>query len=176
MSAATASKSKKTSAPERTTSQIVNKHVLYSMGVGAVPIPFVDVAGITAIQLSMINKLANYHNDTFSKKAATSIISSLVASVGAKGAATGAIGSLIKMIPVVGTVAGAVTFPAVAGATTFALGQVFIRHYESGGTLLSFNTESAKEFFQDQYSKGKEKVSKMKNAATGKKSSESETK
>ncbi len=170
MSTATETKSKAKAKvqTENPNSQIVRNHVLMSMGVGAIPIPILDIAGITAINLGMIKKISKNHEDQFNKQIATNVISSLLAGMGAKSAATGAFGSLIKFIPVVGTLAGTVTYPAIAGATTYALGQVFIRHYEAGGTLLTLNTDSVKGFFNEQYEKGKTRVKDIKDAALGK--------
>lgn len=170
MSAATAvkSKSKVKVQSEDLNSKIVRKHVLLSMGVGVIPVPLLDIAGITAVNLRMISKIASNHGDKFNKQIATNVITSLVASMGAQGAATGAFGSLMKAIPFVGSVTGALTYPAVAGATTFALGQVFIRHYEAGGTLLSLDVDAVKGFYNEQYDKGKSRVKNIKDAALGK--------
>jgi uncharacterized protein (DUF697 family) len=148
--------------------KIISKHMFMSMGVGAVPIPFLDMVGITAIQLHMIKKISKNHGDLFNKQIVVNVVSSLVGAVGAQSAATGTLGSLVKTIPVIGSVAGAVTYPAIAGATTFALGQVFVRHYESGGTLLTLKTSNVKDVFKEQYEKGKERVKSVKDAAIGK--------
>ena len=170
MSAATAvkTKSKDKVQSEDLNSKIIRNHVLMSMGVGAIPVPLLDIAGITAINLRMISKISKNHGDKFNKQIARNVITSLVASMGAQGAATGAFGSLMKAIPFVGSVAGAITYPAVAGATTFALGQVFERHYEAGGTLLTLDVDCVKGFFNEQYDEGKSRVKNIKDAALGK--------
>lgn len=162
--------SKETSLQEANNKTIRN-HMLASMGVGAIPIPILDMAGITAIQLRMIQSISKNYDDKFDKKYVTKVISALVAGVGTKSIATGTFGSLVKLIPVIGSVVGAVTYPAVAGATTFALGQVFVRHYESGGTLLTLETAPVKDYFKEQYNEGKERASNIKKAALGKKDS-----
>ena len=38
--------------------------------------------------------------------------------------------------------------PIVAGAATYALGNVFVKHFESGGTLLDFKPEPVRDFFE----------------------------
>ena len=168
MSVATAKITKVQPEVENSVSKIVRKHVLTSMGIGIIPIPFLDIAGITAINIRMISKISRRYGDTFNKQIATNVITSLVSSMGAKGAANGVLGSLVKSIPFIGGVAWAVTYPAVAGATTYALGQVFIRHYEAGGTLLTLDSDSVKEYFNEQYDKGKTRVKEVKDAALGK--------
>ncbi|MFT6716973.1 MAG: hypothetical protein ACJA0Q_001622 [Saprospiraceae bacterium] len=149
-------------------SKIIRKHVLMATGVGVLPFPIIDIAGITAINLRMINKLSKNYGDEFNKQTATNVITSLVASLGAQGVATGVFGSLIKAIPFVGSVAGAIAYPGFAGATTYALGKVFEKHYECGGTLVTLNSDSFKDYFKNQYDKGKARVKDVKDAAYGK--------
>jgi hypothetical protein len=57
-----------------------------------------------------------------------------------------------------------VSIPVMAGASTYAIGKVFVKHYEEGGTILDLNTEKLKAYYREQYEKGKA-VAK---AATGK--------
>jgi hypothetical protein len=51
---------------------------------------------------------------------------------------------------------------AFCGASAWALGKVFIRHFESGGTLLNFDPEGAKEHFKEQFEEGRKMASTMK--------------
>lgn len=155
-----------TVAPVKTSKEIIKKHVLISMGVGALPIPFVDVAALTATQLSMTSKLAAHHNVQFSNDLGKSIIVSLVGSVGSKALVMGTIGSMIKFIPIVGTALGAVTFPAFAGATTYAIGQVFDKHFAGGGTMLDLKPSDMKTYFAEELYKGKEFAGKVKKTVT----------
>jgi uncharacterized protein (DUF697 family) len=66
------------------------------------------------------------------------------------------------MIPVVGSVLGLVTTPMVASASTYALGKIFIQHFESGGTFLDFDPSKVKTHFSQQFEKGKTIVSEKK--------------
>ncbi|OMP79236.1 YcjF family protein [[Flexibacter] sp. ATCC 35208] len=159
----------------KTAKEIIKKHVLISMGVGAVPIPFVDVAAITATQLSMISKLAAHHNVQFSNDLGKSIIVSLVGGAGSKALVMASIGSFIKFIPVVGTAVGAVTFPAIAGATTYAIGQVFDKHFAGGGTMLDLKASDMKTYFAEELDKGKEFAGKVKKTVTKPFTSKSES-
>jgi hypothetical protein len=45
--------------------------------------------------------------------------------------------------------------PGVAGAATYAVGKVFIQHFESGGTLLNFNPDSVRDYYKQELQKGK---------------------
>jgi hypothetical protein len=55
----------------------------------------------------------------------------------------------------IGGLLGILAVPAFAGATTYAIGKVFIRHFESGGTFLDFDPSKAKAYFQQQFKKAK---------------------
>ena len=44
----------------------------------------------------------------------------------------------------------------VGGATTYAVGKVFIEHFESGGTFLDFDPEKMRDHFQELYEEGKQ--------------------
>ena len=44
--------------------------------------------------------------------------------------------------------------PIVMGASTYAVGKVFVQHFEMGGTLLDFDPTKTKEFFAREYKEG----------------------
>jgi len=58
----------------------------------------------------------------------------------------------------VATVSGMVSMAALGGAGTYAVGKVFIEHFESGGTFLSFDPDKVREKFKALFEKGKEFV------------------
>jgi uncharacterized protein (DUF697 family) len=59
------------------------------------------------------------------------------------------------LIPVVGQTAGGMTMLATGGACTYALGKVFVQHFESGGTFLDFDPEKVKAYFAEKFKEGK---------------------
>ncbi|MFH1539622.1 MAG: YcjF family protein [bacterium] len=132
---------------------IVKNRVLWSVGAGLVPIPLLDLVALTGLQLDMIRVLAKLYNIPFRKDLAKSIISSLVGGVVPVAMAPG-VASIIKVIPLVGLTTGVVTMSIVGGAFTYAVGKVFILHFEAGGTFLDFNPEKMKEYFKEQYKEG----------------------
>ena len=71
--------------------------------------------------------------------------------------------SLLKSIPVIGFTAGAATISIMGGASTYALGWVFDRHFRKGGNLIDFNAEEAKTYFKEKVEEGKTLVGKIKN-------------
>ena len=141
---------------------IIRNHIIWSMGGGAIPIPFIDLIAVTAIQLDMIKQLARVYGvdykETEGKAIVTALTGSAVASIGKRA---------IKFIPGIGSVLGGVTMAVMSGASTYAVGQVFIRHFESGGTFLNFDVEASKAYFKEVYAEGKEYVTNQKGKQEG---------
>jgi uncharacterized protein (DUF697 family) len=138
---------------------VITRHVAVAAGAGLIPVPLVDFAAVTGVQLSMLALICDIYKQPFSKEAATSIIASLAGGAIAGGEASSlAVGSRLKFIPVVGTVVSWLVTPAVAAATTYAIGKVFVRHLESGGTLLSFEVKKMKEYMEKALAEAKKLV------------------
>jgi uncharacterized protein (DUF697 family) len=144
--------------PATRTSQarhIVKNRMIASVGAGLIPFPAVDIAALTGIQLDTVRALSKLYEVKFTKDLGKTAISSLTG--GLFPVATGPwVSSIAKSVPVVGQLMGAISMPVVAGASTYALGQVFIQHFESGGTFLTFDPEKVKDYFQQEFEKGKD--------------------
>ena len=136
------------------TDRLIKNHTYGSMGVGLIPLPVVDFLALTGIQIRLLYKLSKFYGVDFSKERAKTIISSLVGSF-VPVAAAGPIASMIKMVPIIGQATGALTMLATGGACTYALGHVFVQHFESGGTFLDFEPEKVKAYFAEQFKEGK---------------------
>jgi uncharacterized protein (DUF697 family) len=67
------------------------------------------------------------------------------------------VASVVKFVPVVGSLAGMITEPAIAAAATYALGKVFIQHFESGGTLLDFNIRTQRHQYEQHFAAAQQK-------------------
>jgi len=141
--------------------KIIKNHMLGSLAFGAVPLPLIDLVGLTTVQLNMLRKLSNLYGHTFSEELAKKAIASLLGSGLTLPVAAGLF-SLVKIIPVIGQSAGVVALGSTAAASTYAIGRVFVKHFESGGDFLSFNSKKAKEEFKEEFDKGKEAASELK--------------
>ncbi len=40
------------------------------------------------------------------------------------------------------------TVPTFAAASTYAVGKIFVQHFESGGTVLSFNPDKVRDYYE----------------------------
>jgi len=135
--------------------KIVKKNTYCAAGIGCVPLPFVDLVGIGGFQAMMIKELSNLYGVKFHDHLVRNLVTALLGTLSARTITAGIVGSAFKFIPGIGAVIGSLlAVPAVAGAVTYAIGRVFIKHFEEGGTLLDLNVEKSKAFFQSQYKLG----------------------
>ncbi len=134
---------------------IVRNHTFGAISIAIIPIPFIDLATLLGIQIKMLRVLAEKYEINFSENKVKSLVLPLLSSTLTM---TGTIvfSSLIKIIPGIGQASGMVSFSILAGAMTYAVGEVFIEHFESGGTFLDFDIEKQKVRFMELYKKGKE--------------------
>lgn len=133
--------------------KIVKHNAKWSVCSGLIPIFGLDLAFIMGIQLKMLKELSAQYDVPFSKEIGKSCVSSLIAALTAETLAKGFLASGLKLIPVVGQVAGAVGMMAVSGAVTYAIGKVFIQHFEAGGTFLDFDPAAVRAYFLEEYQK-----------------------
>ncbi|WP_224360458.1 YcjF family protein [Hyalangium versicolor] len=139
---------------------IVRRNSLWALGVGLLPLPGLDLLGVTAIQIKMLNELARNYKVEFSENRAKSILSSLAGGLGTLAGAP-VLFSLVKVIPILGQTAGLVSMPLSAGAFTYAVGKIFTQHFASGGTFLSFDPESVRDHFRSEFESAKQTVKDM---------------
>ena len=134
---------------------IIRNHVIWSMGAGFIPVLVADIFAVSALQLDMIRQMCRVYDINFSETQGKAIVTSLTSSTLARLGA----GSLVKMIPGIGSLLGGVTVSVFAGASTYALGEVFKKHFESGGTILDFDPARLRKMYKEKFEKGK-KVAK----------------
>lgn len=135
-----------TSEKARLATESIKKYALYATGAGFIPMPLVDWAAISAIQVKMVHDIAGIYEVPFSASRIRSIVASLIG--GGAGTSLGYVSQyLVKALPVVGPVLGVLSVPAMAGSVTWAMGKMFIMHFASGGTLLDFDPDEMREHF-----------------------------
>lgn len=131
---------------------VIRNHIIWSMGASfIIPIPIADIFAVAALQLDMIRQLCRVYGQDFSETQGKAIVTSLTSSTFARAGAR----SLIKLVPGLGTVIGGVAVSVFNGASTYALGEVFKRHFETGGTILDFDTDRLKKMYREKFEKGK---------------------
>ncbi len=136
--------------PNAMVGSIIRNHVAWSMGAGLIPLPIADIAAVSAVQLDMVKQMSRLYDVNFDEMQGKTLITTLV---GSSMARVGA--SAIKLIPGVGSLLGGVAMPVLSGASTYALGQVFKQHFETGGTFLDFDVDRLRKYYSEQFEKGK---------------------
>jgi uncharacterized protein (DUF697 family) len=133
---------------------VVKSYLPWAAGAGILPLPGIDLAAIIGVQLRMLAKLAEEYGVPFKEQAAKSIVAALMATL-VEYTLTGGLASAFKFVPVVGTLLGIAVLPAIAAAGTFAIGKVFITHFEAGGTFLEFDPKKVQNHFRVEFEKAR---------------------
>lgn len=141
--------------------KIVKNYMWWSMGAGLIPVPFVDLAAVSGVQIKMLKEMSDIYEIKFSENKGKSIVSALLGSILPNSLSGGNMGSLLKMLPFVGPVLGGLSMSLFSGAATYAIGKVFIQHFEAGGTFLDFNPVSVKEYFHTLFEEGQKVAKEM---------------
>lgn len=144
---------------------IIRSHTLFSMGAGFIPFFLGDVFAILALHLDMVRQLCRVYDIPFKEAQGKAVISALTTSTLSRMGAR----SLIKLIPGVGSIVGGIAVSIIAGASTYALGEVFKKHFEAGGTILDFDTDRVKKMYKEKFEKGKKVVEQWKEEEENKK-------
>jgi uncharacterized protein (DUF697 family) len=128
-----------TPAPGRTTAAeaIVARYANYSAAAGLVPMPFIDAAAISSVQVAMLRALATHYDVPFTPMQGKSLVTVLVG--GLMPALAG-----YQMMKLAGPLAGVIGVSGFALASTRAVGHVFLQHFDAGGTLSDLDVEESR--------------------------------
>ncbi len=147
---------KKTSNKTEMANSVIKNHMIWSMGAGFIPVPIADLFAVSAIQLDMIRQMCKIYDIDFKETEGKAVITTLTGSSLARLGARA-----VKFIPGVGSILGGVTMAVLSGGSTYALGEVFKKHFETGGTFLDFDPSRLKKYYNEKFEKGKEVASKI---------------
>jgi uncharacterized protein (DUF697 family) len=140
---------------EAQANSIIKKHMGLAMAGGIIPIPLVDLAAVTAVQLDMLKQLASTYAVPFESGSARAFVTSLTSALaGTSAARMGA--SLIKLVPVIGTLAGGAAQVVVTGASTYAVGNLFKRLFRDGRSIEQLTVGEVKDELMSYFDAGKD--------------------
>lgn len=140
---------------------LVARAVPWSMGVGLIPIPLVDCAAVMALQLKLLRQLSELYKKPFAETQAKAVIASLIGGILPTAIAGGSAATFLKFFPGAGSLLGAATVSAASGASTLAIGKVFIAHFETGGSLLDVNPAQLQDSFAFRYAEARQHVTQF---------------
>jgi uncharacterized protein (DUF697 family) len=161
ISAETKETAVKNDVSEETADRIIRHHVYVSMGAGLIPLPLLDFAALTGIQVSMLKKLAGEYGVTFSKDKVKNSLLSLFGGIFPTAHAGLVAGSLSKLIPATGQIVGVTAMPILSGATTYAVGKLFAHHFAWGRFPGSVKPEELKKEYAELFEEGKKVAADM---------------
>jgi uncharacterized protein (DUF697 family) len=145
---------------------IVNLYSKIAAAVGLLPTGVLNFAGILAVQVTMVWKIANAFGHRESTDRVRGSVLSLIGSVVPTGIGHG-MGVAIAAIPaiVAGTVVYFLLTPVLAYAMTRAVGNAYIMHFESGGTLLTFDPKAFRDYFLKEFQNAGGKIANAPDSA-----------
>ncbi len=136
--------------------EIIASSTKWSIAASLVPIPYLDIAALGAIQVNMIVDLAKLYDQTVTKQAVHGVISVMLGTLVPAGAAQFAVTTSAKLFPGYGTAIGTVTLATFGTAATYSIGKVFVRHFEGGGTIGNFSTAAVQEDLKKEFARASE--------------------
>ncbi|MEM6429291.1 MAG: DUF697 domain-containing protein [Deinococcota bacterium] len=141
---------------------IIKNYTLWSLGAGLIPLPVADMVVVMRLQMSMIDELAMLYAHTpkargFFQYSGKTFVASLTGASAARVTASLA-RSAVKLIPGVGDVIGGLLMAPLAGASTYALGQVIVAELERPGDETEVDFKRAKRDFQRYLQEGRKLV------------------
>jgi uncharacterized protein (DUF697 family) len=146
---------------ERIATKKIRNYMWWSMGAGLVPVPFLDLVAISGVQVKMLSELSKIYGVPFNENRGKAVIGALLGALVPQSLTCGVVGSALKAIPTVGTIAGASTLVLTSGASAWALGKVFVQHFEAGGTFLDFDPDAVRDYFKKQFEEGRKMAASM---------------
>ncbi|WP_291720910.1 DUF697 domain-containing protein [Bernardetia sp.] len=137
--------------------KVIENSVIWAMGASLIPIPLADMIAVTVIQADMVRRLAEINGVTANNANIESWLGTLSGGVLSKLGA-----QALKLIPGWGSVAGGVGMAVLSGASTYAAGKTFAKHFREGGDLEDFDADAVKGFYDEQLIKGRDFAKQMK--------------
>ena len=142
--------------------EILNRYIVITAGTGFIPVPFLDSFAAAAFMVKMLRKIATVYEIEYKPKQVKKHIVSLGGLVILDSVADWVIKVTLGFIPVVGQFAGGASMAISSGGTTYAVGKIFITHFERGGTFEDFNPKAVKDCFNGLLNQGKDHMMKLK--------------
>ena len=133
---------------EATAMPIVYRYMAVSAGAALIPVPGIDTAVLAGVHIALIKSLCDHYSVSFSEHTARNVLIAIVASVlpGTLGSLAGR--KILGWLPASTRVLGWAVISASSAAFSYAIGRLFIHHFETGGTLLSFDAKTLHNVFR----------------------------
>lgn len=138
--------------------RIVSRAVKWSAAAAVVPVPYLDLVALGTVQVRMVRELARAYGVDADSEMLKTAVSALLGTLAPAVISGGLLGSALKLVPVGGTILGSVGLAAFGSAATYAIGKIFVAHFEKGGTLSSFSAEAVEADLKKEFAAAKIKT------------------
>ena len=139
---------------------IVKHFALGALSSLLVPTLLAEWVLLPAIQLALIHKLCDIYGQKFVINAAKAKITIFLAWLFTL-STVDSFRVVLRHLPLIGTGWRRVSTALIGSASTYAIGKVFILHFESGGTLLSLDPEKTRQYYSEQFAKAKKEYKQL---------------
>jgi len=147
--------------------QTVKTWSSWAAAAGLVPMPALDLAAIAAVQVKMAYELCKIYDVPYKEERVQSVVTGVATSSVTVLLSGQVSGTVLRFIPYVGPILSTLIQPTLAFASTYALGQVFIKQFESGQSLGSITVESVRDSYNKQFEKAKQLFKKKSIGSSG---------
>jgi uncharacterized protein (DUF697 family) len=137
--------------------EIIKNRSLLAAGLGLVPAPIFNLVSVTAVQISMVQAITRLYNIEVKKSWIKNVISSVLGGLAATGS-SGVLAGAFGTIPLVGTSLAILSAPALNGLTTYAIGHMFVRYFNSDDGLLKSGAKALGDWFKEGFNQGRKKL------------------
>lgn len=136
--------------------KLINSASTWAAAATLIPVNGIDMAALAAVEANLIINISAVYGEKLPKYAVSGVISTLLGTLVPMYSAQLTVPFLLKWIPF-GNLVGAATMAGFGAAATYAIGKVFVKHYEEGGTFGTFNASEASSQLKSEF------ASKIKN-------------
>lgn len=139
---------------------VISNSVRWAAAASVIPVPYLDLLGLAAVQLGMVKNIAEAYGQEPKAELTRGLISSLLGTLAPTVASGALVGSSLKFVPFSGSLLGSVSVAAFGAAATYAVGKVFVRHFENGGTVDNFSVEAVQDDLRKDFAAAKSSTKK----------------
>jgi len=160
-------KIRKVAEVDPTSKGIINTYTGWAAAAGLLMgLPVVSGAGITAIQIRMLDQLAQRFGQNFTENEARNTLLAVTGGLAPAMFAGAPVTAMAAAIPVLGPLAALVAGPALAAVSTRIVGRLFVEHFERGGKVSDLDVAKAKQDYEAGLKKEAEQHAAGGNAGT----------
>lgn len=127
---------------EELSNKLINSATKWAAAATCIPVNGLDLAALAGVQANLIVNISALYGEKPSKYVVSGVISTLLATLLPSYGAQLTVPVLLKWIPF-GNLVGIATMAGFGAAATYAVGKVFVDHYENGGTFADFSASAA---------------------------------